>query len=390
MSLTLHRARKEYLEGTHRVCAPEETARRIEPLMPGAGVTELKDATDQDRIGIPCFAASRPSAMLKSSRLHIASGITPLHARVTAMMGAIERYAAEYKGAGMECASYEEIGITRAVNPEDLYLPRKLEMGEKVHWTKGWDLLNSEEAYVPSNAVFHPYNPIGEVKPLFPSDTLGLSSGNVPEEAILHALLEIAGCDAMSQAEQHSVKRKSLAIEGSGKARELLDRYEEAGIEVYTWVIEGRCGLPTVLAAADDTVTRDPLLLVMSSGTHTDPEIAAIEALVKVARNRMVQLLGCGPIQRNLLIQQIGYERMKRFNREWFQEGEQVALGDLESCALPDIDQEILQTLGRMGEHTDRVIACDLSAFGIPVFRLVVPRFEVSYIHRGRDGRARR
>jgi ribosomal protein S12 methylthiotransferase accessory factor YcaO len=35
---------------------------------------------------------------------------------------------------------------------------------------------------------------------------------------------------------------------------------------------------PTVAAAADDTVTRDPAMIVIGSGTHAGPEIAALRA----------------------------------------------------------------------------------------------------------------
>lgn len=387
MILTLDRVRKNDGEGMHRARPPGETIERMRRLMPMIGVSEMNEITHIDRVSIPCFATIRPSALLKVSRYHVTSGITAPQAKVTAMMAALERFASEYRGEPMACASYEEIGITRSVDPRDLFPPRPLEMGEKVHWTEGWDILNMEQAFVPSNAVFHPYDSLGMVKPLFPSDTLGLASGNTKEEAILHALCEVIGCDALSMAERGRIIKKTLSLEDRSKAKELLEKFTSAGIEIYLWLLEGRCGIPTVVAAADDPVSRDPLLLVVGAGTHPSPQVAATEALVKVARNRMIQLTGSVRVERDRLVEQIGYERMKRFNRAWFSVGDTINLGDVPDLSSEFIDDDVRVLVDRMGAHTDRIVLCDLSVHEVPVIRAVVPRFEVSYIHKDRVSR---
>ena len=286
MAITIRPVEKLYFDGTHRSRSPEETRAAVEPLMSEIGVTEIIDVTPLDRIGIPVFAAVRPGAARGAARVHAGKGKEPVHARVSAMMEALERYCAEYRGDRMECATYEEIGPGRAVHPEDLLLPRKLEQGEMVHWTPAWDLLNGEEIYVPSNAVFHPYDSLGMAFPLFRSDTNGLASGNVIEEAILHALFEVIERDALSIADQKRDLGRRLVIEKECAAREVIDRFEENGIDIHLWLLDGKTGIPTVAAAADDTVTKDPAMLVMGSGTHLSPEIAALRALTEVAQSR--------------------------------------------------------------------------------------------------------
>ncbi|OQC69412.1 MAG: YcaO-like family protein [Euryarchaeota archaeon ADurb.Bin009] len=381
MAIMIHPVEKLYFDGTHRSRSPEETYAAVEPLMAEIGVTEIVDVTPLDRVGIPVFTAVRPGAARGAARVHAGKGKEPIHARVSAMMEALERYCAEYRGDRMEYATYEEIGPGRAVHPEDLFVPRKLEQGEKLHWTPVWDILNDEEAYVPSNAVFHPYDSLGMAVPLFRSDSNGLASGNVMEEAILHALFEVIERDALSLAEQRHDLGHRLTIGNDCAAREVLDRFEENGIEIHLWLLDGKTGIPTVAAAADDTVTRDPAMIVIGSGTHACPEIAALRALTEVAQSRGSYLQGgrTDP-QREMVIRKAGYERLKRINRMWFADAEAVDIRDIPDVSTNRFDLDIERALQEISPYADRVCVCDLSRTPVPVVRVVVPGFEVSYM----------
>lgn len=381
MAIMIHPVEKLYFDGTHRSRSPEETYAAVEPLMAEIGVTEIVDVTPLDRVGIPVFTAVRPGAARGAARVHAGKGKEPIHARVSAMMEALERYCAEYRGDRMEYATYEEIGPGRAVHPEDLFVPRKLEQGEKLHWTPVWDILNDEEAYVPSNAVFHPYDSLGMAVPLFRSDSNGLASGNVMEEAILHALFEVIERDALSLAEQRRDLGHRLTIGNDCAAREVLDRFEENGIEIHLWLLDGKTGIPTVAAAADDTVTRDPAMIVIGSGTHACPEIAALRALTEVAQSRGSYLQGgrTDP-QREMVIRKAGYERLKRINRMWFADAEAVDIRDIPDVSTNRFDLDIERALQEISPYADRVCVCDLSRTPVPVVRVVVPGFEVSYM----------
>jgi ribosomal protein S12 methylthiotransferase accessory factor len=381
MAITIRPVEKLYFDGTHRSRSPEETRAAVEPLMTEIGVTEIIDVTPLDRLGIPVFSAVRPGAARGAVRVHAGKGKEPIHARVSAMMEALERYCAEYRGDRMEYATYEEIGPGRAMHPEDLLLPRKLEQGEKVHWTPAWDILNDEEVYVPSNAVFHPYDSLGMAVPLFRSDSNGLASGNVIEEAILHALFEVIERDALSIADQEHDLGRRLTIGTECAAREILDRFEENGIDIHLWLLAGKTGIPTVAAAADDTVTKDPAMLVIGSGTHTSPEIAALRALTEVAQSRGSYLQG-GRIdpQREMIIRKAGYERLKRINRMWFADADAVDIRDVPDLSTRRFDLDIGRVLEEVSPYTDRVCVCDLSRTPVPVVRAIIPGFEISYM----------
>ncbi len=381
MAITIRPVKKQYFDGTHRYRSPDETHAAVEPLMAEIGVSEIIDVTPLDRLGIPVFSAVRPGAARGSVRVHAGKGKEPIHARVSAMMEAIERYCAEYRGDQMEYATYEEIGPERAVHPEDLIIPRRLEEGEKIHWTPAWDILNDEEVYVPSNAVFHPYDSLGMTVPLFRSDSNGLASGNIMEEAILHALFEVIERDALSTANQKRDLGRRLIIENDCAARQVLDRFEENGIDVYLWLLDGKTGIPTVAAAADDTVTKDPAMIVIGSGTHTSPEIAALRALTEVAQSRGSYLQGGrNDPRREMVIRKAGYERLKRINRMWFADAEPVNIKDIPDTSTDRFDLDIERVLREVSPYTDRVCVCDLSRTPVPVVRVIVPGFEVSYM----------
>lgn len=382
MSLTLARAKKTFFEGTHRVRSPAETIAAAGPLMDVIRVEEILDITPFDRLGIPCYTAFRPRAAIRGVRYHAGKGADPDQAMASVMMEALERSGAEWRRDPMEYAAYEDLAAERAVNPADLILPRPLAAGEKLHWSQGNDLLSGGEVLVPSNAVFHPYDSMGMTFPLFQSDTNGLASGNVPEEAILSGMLEVIERDAMSVAERARSMGSRLVLDRDCAAREMLERMEGAGVAIHLWLLPGRVDLPTVAAAADDTITRDPELLVMGSGTHPDPAIAALRALTEVAYNRASTLHGeREKPSRKSLVERAGYDRMKRINRRWFADADEVPLSSLRDVSTPFIDDDIRLVLEELRPHVARVIVCDLTRTEIPVVRVVIPGLELSTVN---------
>jgi ribosomal protein S12 methylthiotransferase accessory factor len=377
---------KHFFDGTHRVISPEETYSKINPLMDAIGVTDVIDITPLDRLGIPVYSALRPSAAKGSVKVHAGKGKEPLHAEISAMMEALERFCGEYRGDSMEFSSWEDLGLHRALDPRELILSRPLEIGEQIHWTQSWDIMNNEMIYVPSNAVFHPYDPLGLTNSLFRSDTNGLASGNVMEEAILHAMFEVVERDALSLAERNRSMGTRITIEEEeGTSRQLINHFEDHGIEIHLWLLDGKTGLPTVAAAADDIKTQDPAMLVIGSGTHASPEIAVIRALTEVAQSRASYLQGGrkDPF-RERVIKQAGYDRLKRINKMWFADADTIGMEEIPDLSTDYIDEDIEISLKEISEHADRVCVCDLSRTPVPVVRVIIPGFEISYMDSSR------
>src|SRR5690242_2091930 len=86
-------AEKRFVDGTHRVCTPEETWRRIQPALAAAGVTRVADVTGLDHLGIPVFQAIRPAS--RNLSVSQGKGLSAAAARVSAAMEALELWHAE-------------------------------------------------------------------------------------------------------------------------------------------------------------------------------------------------------------------------------------------------------------------------------------------------------
>ena len=193
-----------YFKGTHRVIAPKKTIEINEDKLKIAGITRIADITDLDRIGLPIYTAIRPTAEDGAISIYGGKGITKDHAKASAMMEGFERYSAEKQDSDeVIVANLNEISEKGDyIDPVSLNLPKdfKKESLEamQIEWSLSKDIISGEDFYIPTNAVFHPYNHDNQDQSLFKSNTNGLASGNVLEEAILHGMLEVIERDAWS------------------------------------------------------------------------------------------------------------------------------------------------------------------------------------------------
>jgi ribosomal protein S12 methylthiotransferase accessory factor len=324
--------------------------------------------------------------------VYAGKGTSEMEARVSVIMEAVERFSAEVGNLKEQLLfdSYAHLSVdNRVVNPTDLILPGYLSTDTKIEWYPGWDLLNDEEVIVPANAVFHPYSPVRGNWQLFRSNTNGLASGNVMEEAIFHGLMEVIERDAVSIAEINRNPGLGLNV-GAGRVSEIIDKFEQQGVVVRLWSLPTDTGVPTVVAASDDEKMRDASLLVMGAGSHTDPEIAALRALTEVAQSRATQIHGAREdTNRESVARMIGYERMKRLNKHWLEKPrEMIELDELEAMATTSIDSDIRVVLERLQNVANSVIISDItvSAIGVPAVRAIIPGFEVYFLDRERKG----
>ncbi len=397
--MMLQPCRKLYRAETQRAVPLEETLRKAEERLPAAGITRIADITDLDRVGIPVFSCIRPTAEMGAISVYNGKGATRLAAKVSAMMEGIERYSAEMHGRAMRIESFSRLlKDMDAIDPRTLILPPSADPRDPIPWVEGFDLHTGESVQVPAHAVFHPLPP--GTPPLFRTSTNGLASGNTPEEAIFHALTEVIERDAWSLVEAARYTGSRIEIPEDGIVHDLVERFAQAGIEIHLKNITSDIGIPTIAAVADDLVLRDPALLTIGMGTHTEATLAAVRALTEVAQSRLTQIHGAredtttGDVRR-----QLGYERVKRLNRHWFTHDGSVCFDDLPSFTSEDFLEDIrhiLSCLKRRG--LERAIAIDLTRqeIGIPVVRVVVPGLEVFAIdgervgRRCRDARGRR
>ena len=392
-----------YLEGTQRVLAPETTLANTTELLPMIGVTRIANITDLDRVGIPVFSAIRPSAAAGAISIYSGKGANETNARISAIMESFERCLAEQpevsndlKGIELNAErvvdTYESLSESYpALYPDALLLPQPVAEFTNLEWVMGDDIMNDVEVFVPANAVFHPYSPLRGDQ-LFRSNTNGLASGNTIEEAVLHGLLEVIERDALSTAEFTRKPGKEIVLsESDGLNYELKKKMEETGIQVKLRLLESDVDVPTVVTALDDTVLKDPALLVMGAGAHLSPEIAITRALTEAAQSRVVQIHGAREdTDRERVVRTFGYEHMKKLNSYWFEPAEKeetLTQNEMNDSSGDTPAANINTVLERLGGIADGAIIVNLSReVSIPVIRAIIPGFELFTLDRERKG----
>ena len=68
---------------------------------------------------------------------------------------------------------------------------------------------------------------------------------------------------------------------------EMQKKFSDAQVEVTLRDITSDVGIPTMAAVADDVLLKDPTLLTIGIGTHTNARIAVMRALTEVAQSRL-------------------------------------------------------------------------------------------------------
>ncbi len=378
---------KKYKDDTHRAIPPDETLLSAEAKLPAAGITRVADITNLDRIGIPVFSSIRPMADRGAISVYNGKGATPTEARVSAMMEGLERYSAEVRDRKLTIDSFSR--LNSALDPRDLILPAGADPDAMIPWTLGWDIMNDEEILVPSNAVFHPLP--SDYKRLFRTNTSGLASGNVIEEAIFHGLAEVIERDAWALVEATRRMGPLIRDVENDQARGLLDKFAAADVDVYLRDITSDIGVATCAAASDDVRLRDPTLLTTGMGTHTCADVAVLRALTEVAQSRLTQIHGAR--EDTTLAdfrKQIGYDRTRRLNGHWFSTDETKSFAEILSFESDDFLLDIKYMIKKLEEAgLDRVIVVDLTReeIGIPVVRVIVPGLEIAAVDPERVGK---
>jgi len=391
-----------YIEGTQRVYDEATTLENTKDTIKKIGVTRIADITNLDRIGIPIFSAIRPSAAQGAISIYSGKGSTEQRARISAIMESFERCLAEKPGLNENIAegisaptlveSYAKaIENFNVLDPKTLLLPQPYIPQSLLEWVEAYDLINEEEVFVSSNAVYHPYDAPGQCQKLFLSNTNGLASGNVIEEAILHGMLEVIERDAISIAQfTRNLGKEILLTKEDGHLYEIARKFKDAEIELKIWFVPTDTEIPTVIAVTDDVKLKDPALLVMGAGSHLKPATAVVRAITEAAQSRVVQIQGAREdTDREGFIRSVGYDRMKRLNYFWFEEGEKVSLSEVQDLSRKSPAENIDLILEKLRGLAEKVLVVDLSRkeVAVPVVRVIIPGFELLTIDRDRKGK---
>ena len=388
-----------YFKGTHRVIAPKQTIENNEDKLKTAGITRIADITDLDRIGLPIYTAIRPTAEDGAVSIYGGKGISKDHAKASAMMEGFERYSAEKQDSDETIiATVDEISdFGNYIDPVSLNLPKIFEKKDisdlSLEWTLSKDIVSGEEYYIPTNAIYHPYIHGNDVESLFKSNTNGLASGNILEEAILHGMLEVIERDAWSIFELTHKNYAQIDLDSieSEVVNDIVEKFESQGIKIKLMDFTADVKIPTIAASADDTVTKDAGLLTLGMGSHLDPEVAILRALTEVAQSRATQINGAREdTVRADFAREAGYERMKRINKYYFrEEDEKIKLSDIENKSTSSIAKDIEIVKDElMANDLDKILYVDLTRpeLDVSVVRVIIPEMELYALDPNRAG----
>jgi ribosomal protein S12 methylthiotransferase accessory factor len=386
----LNEAPIKYKKSTHRTNLPEETLDKISDITMDIGLTRTSKITHLDRLNIPVYTSVRPLADEGAVSVYAGKGPTDIHAKVSSIMEAIERYSAEQQESDEKII--KRYDPADCLNPEELILPKDTYHDEELEWTKAVSIKTGDEIYVPSNAVYHPYNS-KNIHHIHLSNTNGLASGNELEEAIFHGMMEVVERDAWSFFEVYKEEKAEINCQDTDNEyiRKLLDKFERNNVSIKLLDLTIENEIPTIAAVSEDLTLKDPALLTLGIGTHLDPDIAAIRAITEVAQSRATQIHGTREdTTRANLLRQTGYERMKRLNKHWFRKSsETINLEDIPDRSSDSFrkDIEITMKLLEKSGITDAYYVDLTREIAIPVVRVIIPEMEVYSVDTSRIGR---
>lgn len=383
-------APKAFRHGTHRSTTPEATVAKARTFMPAMGITRLANVTGLDYIGIPVVMACRPNS--RGLAVSQGKGLTLAAARASAVMEAMELYHADHITLPLKLATYEELRYTHRVLDVTELAPvseSRFHPNLPLLWIEGHDLLQDERVWLPYEVVYTNYTvPPPPGSWCFAASSNGLASGNHLLEAISHGLCETVERDSttlwnLGGAATQRATRLDLSTVDDPGCREVLDKYERAGICVAVWETTTDVGIPSFACRIADR-SEDPFHLLYSAGgmgCHVTPEIALLRALTEAAQTRLTLIAGArDDCFRENYLQSRSLDRLREERAQIAcEDGARRDFRQIRGHDGETFNEDVawqLECLRAAG--TQHVVVVDLTKaeFGLPVARVVIPGLE--------------
>lgn len=378
-----------YNAGTHRLCSPAETLARVSPRMSRMGITRLANVTGLDHVGIPVVMACRPNS--RSVSVSQGKGLTLDAAKASALMESVETWHAENVELPRTRTTYRELAeggsvvdvgaLARCVGSEfHDTLPRL--------WVDGIDLVAGNSISVPYELVHTDYTlPGPEPEECFLANTNGLASGNHILEAIAHGLSEVIERDAttlwqLALSDDRDATVVDPASIDDSHCRNLLGRFDEAGIDVLIWDATTDIGIAAFYCLVVD---REAVGAVpeFGAGCHPSRDIALVRALTEAAQARATFIAGSRDDFDPLWYSDKSRAERHRACRNLVDTREPVRrFRDIPHRTHTTVQSDVRWMLDRLhGAGIEQVIVVDLGRqdVAVSVVRVIVPGLEAPY-----------
>ncbi len=283
-------------------------------------------------------------------------------------------------------------------------------------WIEGLDIVSGESWWVPAKLAGYLWDDVPHPSCFEMNDTTGIASGNCRQEAICHALCELAERDAWTMAElgAHQLPRQRRSLARGHKAKdgpddlemfpcieigsnELLDKFHVADLFPIVRDITSELQIPTVFASVWDEHIAGFPMAHSGMGSHPNVNVALRRALTELAQSRCVDIQGVrediAPPGVDADFFSLHTRRITAIDRDTWYLGPSKSKRPLESIASNEFDSlegDLAFLMDRFAAcGLNRIIVVEFTAADVPysVVRVIVPGIELWATDRGRLGR---
>jgi ribosomal protein S12 methylthiotransferase accessory factor len=277
-----------------RSSPPETTLLHARQWAATAGISEVRDITELDVLGVPVFVSVRPQA--RGEAFTFGKGLRSVDAEVGAYMEALEFYFAEpgigdvstHWGSARDVAGHER--ADDAILDFVPLLQREVDLDGPLLLALARDLESGAECAIPAELIYYPAPEVGQS--LFGSSTNGLASGNSVLEATIQALLELIERDIWSFEFVRNVSKLVEAASLPDGVSEIVGRAEQNGLQLKIRTIPNDYGIPFFAAFVFDL--NNPSRKTFNGGwaCDLDRDRALIRAVNEAAQSRVAFIHG--------------------------------------------------------------------------------------------------
>lgn len=284
---------KVFTQGTHRVRTPEDTWTMIEPRLARHGVTRVSDVTGLDTLYVPTAMAARPLSWTLSVSQGKGQSLTL--AKVSAAMESVELWHAEHAVPPLMHAATpaRDLGLPYSMSELGVVAGPFLSDATPLDWVEAAGMISGDRVPVPRDAVFFPDPHVQRWSPAsIRANSNGLASGNVRDEAALHALYEIVERDTLSRLEVGDPSAAVGVVPESipdETCQALVHSLRDVGGRVSVQSLQNPYGIATYRVVVWSV---DFSLPCLGHGSHTDPLVAASRAATEAAQGRLAAIAG--------------------------------------------------------------------------------------------------
>lgn len=372
-----------------RTVPAEKTWDYLKNYASAFGVTRITNTTLLDKIGVPVYAAIRPTAQEGSLCVSSGKALSHLEAKVGALTEAIELASAEFDQKRdsiflSNISSFEkqfELDIfdfcvlskfLKRIPPET-----EIDLVEVREYFSGRDFL------IPATLVFVPYKEKNGPS-LFGQSSNGISGGNSHYESLLHATLEVLERDTLSFSRVGCLEQFVLDID-TPYWRDISNWITSLGLRIYITFCENLFKLPMFICYLFDDNYGEGVCVTRGQGLHLDKNMALLRAITEAIQSRLTNIHGGRDdiIKRFIAYQRLGMEQEVREFKElegWISKLPRIEYQKIYTNSIQgDIEVITKNLLSRINNHGFKYLFySDLTKnmISFHVLKVIIPSME--------------